>query len=172
MKKMKKLNTIIGLCTMALTMSFTSCKEAKKGKSHKKEIQIQIEFKSLETADIFKHYIHIKTALTNSNVDKAKIGAAMLAKVPRENNEGIKTLADAIAKENDLEEQRKIFSNITEKMHSILSGALTSGAIYKQFCPMAFNNTGGYWFSDNKEIRNPYFGVKMLKCGVIKDTLQ
>ncbi|MFT4674108.1 MAG: hypothetical protein ACI9R6_001009, partial [Saprospiraceae bacterium] len=30
-----------------------------------------------------------------------------------------------------------------------------------------FNNTGGYWLSNSKEIRNPYFGSKMLKCGRI-----
>jgi hypothetical protein len=33
---------------------------------------------------------------------------------------------------------------------------------------MAFNNTGGYWLSNSKEIRNPFFGDKMLKCGRIE----
>jgi hypothetical protein len=30
---------------------------------------------------------------------------------------------------------------------------------------MAFGNTGAHWLSNTKEIQNPYFGDKMLKCG-------
>ena len=41
--------------------------------------------------------------------------------------------------------------------------------IYLTFCPMAFDNKGGYWLQDSEEIKNPYFGAKMLKCGEIKD---
>jgi hypothetical protein len=48
-----------------------------------------------------------------------------------------------------------------------MEGALAAGTIYKQYCPMAFSNTGAYWLSESKEIRNPYFGDKMLKCGRI-----
>ena len=40
--------------------------------------------------------------------------------------------------------------------------------LYLAFCPMAFNNEGGYWLQDSKEIKNPYFGSKMLSCGEIK----
>jgi len=42
---------------------------------------------------------------------------------------------------------------------------------YYQYCPMAFDNKGAYWISNETEIRNPYFGEKMLKCGENKDTL-
>jgi len=40
--------------------------------------------------------------------------------------------------------------------------------LYLVFCPMAFNNKGGSWLQDSKEVKNPYFGPKMLKCGEIK----
>ena len=53
-------------------------------------------------------------------------------------------------------------------MEDILEGAIDSGTVYKQYCPMAFNNTGAYWFSNSKEIFNPYFGEKMLKCGRVE----
>ena len=33
---------------------------------------------------------------------------------------------------------------------------------------MAFDGKGGYWLQDVKEINNPYFGAKMLRCGEIK----
>jgi len=40
--------------------------------------------------------------------------------------------------------------------------------IYVQFCPMADNNKGASWMSLQEEIKNPYFGDKMLSCGVVK----
>lgn len=46
-----------------------------------------------------------------------------------------------------------------------------TSTLYLQFCPMAFNNEGAYWLSDKKEIRNPYFGDMMLKCGEVKRTI-
>ena len=50
--------------------------------------------------------------------------------------------------------------------------ALSGGTIYKKFCPMAFNNDGAYWYADVEEIKNPYFGDKMLKCGSVKKTIE
>ena len=36
---------------------------------------------------------------------------------------------------------------------------------------MAFDNQGAYWLSNAKQIRNPYFGEKMLTCGEVKEKL-
>jgi hypothetical protein len=43
--------------------------------------------------------------------------------------------------------------------------------LYKQFCPMYDNGNGGYWLSLSKDIENPLFGSKMLKCGSVKETI-
>lgn len=37
---------------------------------------------------------------------------------------------------------------------------------------MAFDDEGAYWFSDSKEIRNPYFGDVILKCGETKEKIE
>lgn len=47
---------------------------------------------------------------------------------------------------------------------------VAGGAVYKQYCPMAFNNDGASWLSAESVIRNPYFGSKMLNCGKITET--
>ena len=49
---------------------------------------------------------------------------------------------------------------------------LASGTLYIEYCPMANNNEGAFWLSNEKEIKNPYFGEMMLKCGSVKETLQ
>lgn len=35
----------------------------------------------------------------------------------------------------------------------------------KLYCPVAFNNSGGFWIQEEEDIMNPYFGSKMLNCG-------
>ena len=49
---------------------------------------------------------------------------------------------------------------------------LSNGEVYVQYCPMAFNDKGASWISSSKEIRNPYFGDKMMNCGEVKETIQ
>jgi hypothetical protein len=36
---------------------------------------------------------------------------------------------------------------------------------------MAFDDKGAYWLSAESEIKNPYFGKKMLECGEVTDSL-
>lgn len=84
----------------------------------------------------------------------------------------IATAARQIATTNDVNVQRDAFSDLTAAMEPVLDEALTSGEVYKQFCPMAFEGKGGYWLSNSKEIRNPYYGDKMLKCGRVEATLK
>jgi hypothetical protein len=68
----------------------------------------------------------------------------------------------------DVKEQRIAFEDVSKIMEVLVSGnKITSGAIYKQYCPMAFNGKGAYWLSNSNEVRNPYFGDQMLKCGLV-----
>lgn len=72
----------------------------------------------------------------------------------------------------NLEEQRKAFSSLTQSLYQAIKAyGLGNTTAYYEFCPMAFNNEGGFWLSDSKAIRNPYFGDKMLTCGEIRETL-
>lgn len=43
--------------------------------------------------------------------------------------------------------------------------------IFVQFCPMADNNKGANWLSLEEKIQNPYFGEKMMSCGMVKDEI-
>ncbi|APU70141.1 Co/Zn/Cd efflux system membrane fusion protein [Christiangramia flava JLT2011] len=48
--------------------------------------------------------------------------------------------------------------------------ALSGGAIYKKFCPLAFSNELPIGMPMSKKF-NHYFGEKMLKCGLVKKKL-
>lgn len=86
----------------------------------------------------------------------------------------IKTEAKAIvAAKDDVEKQRIPFEKVSDAMYQLVSdAALKHAGIYRQYCPMAFNDKGAYWLSHEEHIRNPYFGKKMLTCGEVTDTLQ
>ena len=43
---------------------------------------------------------------------------------------------------------------------------------FVQYCPMAMDNEGADWLSTEEQIRNPYFGDKMMKCGSVKRELK
>ncbi|MGS2764198.1 efflux RND transporter periplasmic adaptor subunit [Sinomicrobium sp. M5D2P9] len=47
-----------------------------------------------------------------------------------------------------------------------------SVTLYVQHCPMADSDKGADWLSLSKEIRNPYFGDKMLKCGEVTSEIK
>ena len=49
---------------------------------------------------------------------------------------------------------------------------LKNAGVYREYCPMAFDEKGAYWLSNDPEIKNPYFGNKMLDCGDVEDSLK
>jgi hypothetical protein len=87
--------------------------------------------------------------------------------------EEIQTSLNEIKGNDDIETQRSAFSRLSDNFYkSIKAFGLGGATAYYEYCPMAFNNTGAYWLSDKSEIRNPYFGDKMLKCGSVEEKLK
>ena len=72
----------------------------------------------------------------------------------------------------DIEEQRKQFDFFSQALiQSIKVFGMGGDILYVQHCPMANNNEGADWISNETAIRNPYFGDKMMKCGLVKTTI-
>jgi hypothetical protein len=72
---------------------------------------------------------------------------------------------------SDIEEQRNYLNSLSTSLFTMLKAGNIQTEAYLQHCPMAFDNQGAYWVSDKEEIRNPYYGDKMLKCGSVRETL-
>lgn len=78
-----------------------------------------------------------------------------------------------IKRAKDLSEARTHFSSLSATIIQLVETfPLSQQVVYQDFCPMAFTNKGGYWLSEFKEIKNPYFGASMLGCGEVKQTYQ
>jgi hypothetical protein len=131
-------------------------------------------FKDEKVGAAYTHYIHLKNALVASNASEAKNAAAELGAALQATSEikAAQTAGD-LAKAKSIEEQRMLFVVLSDEVTVLIKDSkLTSGVIYLQYCPMANNNEGAFWLSNDKEIKNPYFGEKMLKCGAVEETIQ
>jgi Cu(I)/Ag(I) efflux system membrane fusion protein len=74
--------------------------------------------------------------------------------------------------EKNWEEKRHLLQTSSDMLFDILRTVqYKGGKVYQQFCPMAFDNAGANWLSNDAAIRNPYFGDKMLECGEVKDSI-
>ncbi len=124
----------------------------------------------LESA--FQYYLKMERALVQSDAEAANDAAANLAEDLTEKHPNLKDIAQRMADSKDLEVQRQQFEKLTLALEPMLRNSIKSGVIYKQYCPMAFNNKGAFWLSETKEINNPYFGDKMLHCGSTKDSIK
>lgn len=138
--------------------------------------------------ELTRSYLTLKNNLVETNSASAKSAALTLLSslekvdmtlVKNESHlywmkqqNAIRVHGEKISQSNSIEEQRKQFEFLSQAMiSSVKAFGLGKETVYIQYCPMANNNAGADWISSSVEIRNPYFGNKMLKCGAVKDTI-
>lgn len=74
---------------------------------------------------------------------------------------------------HDLTIQREAFSSFNGTLYTtVKTFGIRDEVSFYQFCPMAFNRKGAYWFSNENNIRNPYMGEQMLACGMTKKIIR
>ncbi len=153
-----------------------------------KRIPVSEEFQHYLTT-LTEKYFEIKNALVASDAAQAKAAALQFhllvragftpapnsPTAPQEWINLEKSINDATAliiKETNIEEQRKHFETISNALiEAIELFGIHKEVVFVDFCPMVDDNRGAFWLSEFEEIRNPYFGDKMLKCGSVKKTL-
>ncbi|WP_053337284.1 efflux RND transporter periplasmic adaptor subunit [Microscilla marina] len=139
--------------------------------------------------ELVKAYLSFKDAFVKTDATQINAQATLMSNRLKKVNMGllkgkahitwmkhltqIKTATKAINKAKNVEKQRTHFEQLSNILIAVVkSFGVNEITLYKQYCPMAFDNRGAFWLSDKEEIRNPYFGDKMLKCGSIKETIK
>lgn len=130
------------------------------GKSEKVEV-------STEGVNMVERYLAVKDALVATDATKAKAAANAFLKV--NTNEALSADLEMIAANTDVASQRKAFEGLSMKMYDLVKRRGSENVLYKQYCPMAFNNKGAYWLAAEMEVNNPYFGDAMLHCGSVQE---
>ncbi|MHC4328577.1 MAG: efflux RND transporter periplasmic adaptor subunit [Planctomycetota bacterium] len=89
------------------------------------------------------------------------------------NSMKMKSALKAIKGAAGIEPMRKEFETISNELIAVVGqfGVPLTGTLYKIHCPMAFDNKGADWLQMVEDIRNPYFGASMLKCGEVVEVI-
>lgn len=154
------------------------------------EPQFQVDQKFQEQlGSVFSSYLELKEAFVDSEAEPIQSEASdteeALANVDMKLVSGaahndwmayltpIQNALSEIQSSDDISAQRRSFNTLSDNLYkSAKAFGLGGKEAYYQHCPMAFNNEGAYWLSDQEKIRNPYFGDKMLTCGEVKEKLK
>ncbi len=183
-----KTKTISSLMIAVIVLTIASCISDKKSKPFSEEeltsrkvdlnrtdSKSSVEFSNKKTQQAYRLYLNIKGAMVNSDSVQVRSESKKLETLFQESDatRQLKATSKLISLTKNLKKQRDFFVTLTIEIEKLIAKAeIKSGEVYKHYCPMAFDGEGGYWLSDSKEIRNPYFGSKMLTCGSVKETLQ
>jgi len=130
-----------------------------------------------QLSQLLAHYYGIKDALVASDpaIAAAEAGAFIKTangidyKLISEGN--INTLlkdATSISTGKNIEKQREHFANLSGNMAGLAKSVkLTNAPVYQAYCPMK----KAIWLSNEKGIKNPYYGNQMLTCGKVVETI-
>ncbi|GAB5538767.1 MAG: DUF3347 domain-containing protein [Salibacteraceae bacterium] len=194
MKTVKRKMSTMALA--AVMISTVSCKDGNK-KEATKPVSTEMHQETMDdktdmtmgnsqdtkAETILTGYFNLKDALVNDDNSQAKELGNTLAQSLKsfdassysdsQQNELKDIIEDATEHaehigESDIKHQREHFKTLSKDMTDMVAITGTSMTIYEQYCPMYDNNKGGAWLSMNEEIRNPYFGDKMLTCGKVQ----
>ncbi len=151
-----------------------------------KTYEVPEQFRS-QLTDVVEEYFYVKDALVDSDPATAasatgdlvsalgRTDMSLLEDEPHhrwmEILDGLRSASKMILDADDLEEQRIHFEMLSDNMTEAVEyfGVLID-RVYRMYCPMAFENKGAYWLSNEEEVLNPYFGEAMLRCGEITQT--
>lgn len=84
----------------------------------------------------------------------------------------LKSDTDKIANATNIEKQRASFITLSENMYQLMKVSKIETPIYVQHCPMANDGKGANWLSKENQVKNPYYGSKMMSCGKTIETIK
>ena len=135
--------------------------------------------------NVIKSYLGIKNALTTDNSkaanDEAKKFTAALKEVSvsqmdakqkevwTKYAEKLRFDGEHIGESTAIAHQREHFGDLSANMYTVLKAfQVNDMVLYKQYCPMEKKS----WISESSTIKNPYYGKKMVECGITKETMK
>tara|TARA_Y100000034_G_scaffold1889_1_gene2402 strand:- start:953 stop:1555 length:603 start_codon:yes stop_codon:yes gene_type:complete len=196
MRKLQLVLGVVAIAFVTLTV--VSCKDAKTDKNNKTEHHSDMKHDNSDghhddnkkemtmnvkgtSQAVLNDYFNLKDALVADDNAKAKNLGGVLAKslkafdTSKYSGDKQGELKDIIEdatehaehiSESDIAHQREHFKVLSKDMIDMVGITGTENTLYQQFCPMY--ESGSAWLSMSKDIKNPYYGSKMLTCGKVQ----
>lgn len=137
---------------------------------------------SVSTDAIIDAYLKIKNALANDKGKEAtaaandfakavaetktdKISKELLTKYSNITDDAKAQAALIVSNDGKIDQQRMYFAVLSKDITNLIATFGTNKKLFQDYCPMYNEGKSGYWISEMKAIRNPYYGSEMLECG-------
>lgn len=141
---------------------------------------LQYAFVEADTAKAKAATVQLKTLADSIDLEELKKDTTGIFEAASQQLKDVKSNADALLTQTDINEMRREFKNMGENIYPLLKTIHYEGkTLYWQNCPMAFDDMGANWLSSTSTIVNPYFGKKdakygagMLTCGEVMDSIK
>lgn len=188
---MKKLFYIL----LATFFTLSSCKDTKQPQQEENITEMPMENENIQensivatttiqsdvTTPVLDAYFNLKNALVAENkTAAAAAGKVFLAALTSFDTANLSETQQkefleiaGTAKEHAqhiiksaLDHQVEHFVDLSIDVKDLITLVGTNKTIYQVHCPMYHD--GAIWLSEFKEVKNPYFGSKMLTCGTIQ----
>ena len=181
MKNLKM--SLAAMLLLAVSLTYAQHDHSKMKTSHKKgEKKMMVnQGHDVKTEAILKDYFSLKNALVTDDAKMAAEAGSKLAvslkafDMKAYTSEQQKEFADIIEDatehaehiaKSDIGHQREHFKTLSTDVTDMIAITGTKNTLYQQFCPMY--DKGSAWLSTSNEVRNPYYGSGMLKCGKVQ----
>jgi Cu(I)/Ag(I) efflux system membrane fusion protein len=157
--------------------------------SHKYEIfDVPDEYRKQIWA-VTEKYLSLHEALASDDKDNAIQAAGQITQVLNTvdmgllsgnahkvwvaHNAKMKVALEKIKQAKAIEPMREGFEKLSVELIAVVEqfGVYPGKTLYKIHCPMSFNNKGADWLQTDEDIRNPYLGTAMPKCGKIVEVI-
>ena len=193
LNQIKKRRMTVGVITLSLfSLTVMSCNSAEKQdattdetQQNKSEISAENSTKG-DASAIVDNYLKLKDALVADNQkDAAKAGGLLVGDFEafdksKYSSEEVEELTDIFedAKENaehisesPIKHQREHFDLLSKDLIDMIAITGTDKKLYQDYCPM-YGDNGAQWLSNSEEIKNPYYGSKMMSCGEVQKEIK
>ena len=136
-------------------------------------IDNRLEIPAEQAAQLTGPYLTMQSALASDDLDAAKAQAKAMMAITGHSGSLPEMLHNMLAAD-DLEGMRKPhFETLSMAMIAAVKDTPErfDQDFYIMHCPMVYGDRGADWLQATDQLRNPYFGATMLKCGEVKEEL-
>ncbi|OCB70930.1 DUF3347 domain-containing protein [Flavobacterium crassostreae] len=179
---MKNLKTSIAAMLLFI-FSLTNAQEKEKMNHDHGNMKMD-KMNNTKAEAVLADYFILKDALVGDDSKKAaQSGSKLMASLKaldvtnynkKQQKELVEIIEDATEhaehiSKSPIDHQREHFKTLSTDITDMVAITGTKNKLYQQFCPMY--DKGSAWLSTSNEVKNPYYGSKMLKCGKVQKVI-
>lgn len=183
MRKIILSSIVLGLLVIACNQKNKEAEKAVPEEKIEEIVAVSDAVKaSVSTEAIINGYLKIKNALAKDNgkdaaaastdfikavlaTNAGKIDAKLSEKYSDITESAKKQAGLIVSNSGKIDQQRMYFAVLSKDITGLIATFGSNQKLYQDYCPMYNEGKSGYWISEFKVIKNPYYGSEMLECG-------